>query len=124
MSTEGRIAGFVQDKLTAEAIDDGGVLRLRLDGNASQRDVAPLDDFFNELHGACARGAIHEVVVDLRTLAYLNSSHFKTVVSWIGRMQNLDPKIPVRFLANEKHHWQKRSLHALRHLAEDFVFIE
>src|SRR6188508_3332193 len=100
MSTEGRIAGFVQDKLDAEAIDDDGVARVRLDGNASQRDVAPLDDFFGELHAACARGAIHEVVVDLRALAYLNSSHFKTVVSWIGRMQKLEPRIPVRFLSN------------------------
>jgi hypothetical protein len=124
MSMERRIAGFVQDKLDAEATDDGGVARVRLDGSASHRDVAPLEELFGELHAACARGGIREVVVDLRTLAYLNSSHFKTLVSWIGRMQKLEPRIPVRFLSNDQHHWQKRSLHALRHLAEDFVFIE
>jgi hypothetical protein len=119
-----RLCGFVVEKLTAEVIAEGGVLYARVAGTATQRDVAPLEELFARMVEACVGGEVREVVVDLRDLEYLNSAHFKTLVSWVGRMGGLGRRVGVRLRANEKYHWQQRSLHALQHLAESFVTVE
>jgi hypothetical protein len=122
-----RLVGFAQDKLKAEAttdVGDGKVLRVHIEGTASQRDVTPLEELFAAIHEASAGGGVTEVELDLRAVEYMNSSHFKTLVGWLGRMAKLTPRVPVRLLANEKHHWQKRSLHALPGLGEGLLTIE
>lgn len=120
-----RIAGFVVDKLSAAAELDGEVVHARLAGTAAQRDVAPLEGVFAAIHAACAaRDEVREVVVDLRDLEYMSSSHLKTLVSWVGKMGALGRRVAVRVRSNPKYHWQKRSLHAVWHLAESFVTVE
>ena len=119
-----RLVGFAQDKLKAEAVTDGTALRVHIEGTASQRDVTPLEELFAAIREACAVGGVTEVALDLRAVEYMNSSHFKTLVGWLGSMAKLPSRVPVRLLANEKHHWQKRSLHALPGLADGLVTIE
>lgn len=120
-----RIGGFVVEKLSAEAVVEGHVVHARVAGTATQRDVGPLEVFFGELHEACAaRGEVREVVLDLRDVEYMNSSHFKTVVSWVGKMGALGRTVNVRVRSNPTVHWQKRSLHALALLADTFVTVE
>lgn len=128
-----RLAGFVLEKLSAEAVIDGAVVHVRVAGTATHRDVAPLEELFAKVFEACegraagagaGAGQVAEVVVDLRDVEYMNSSHFKTLVSWVGRVGALERRVAVRMLSNEKYHWQKRSLHALRQLAAGFVSVE
>ena len=119
-----RVGGFVVEKLSAEAVLEGGAVHARLAGTATQRDVAPFEGLFARIHEACVGSDVGEVVVDLRDVEYMNSSHFKTLVSWVGRVGALERRVAVRMLSNEKYHWQKRSLHALRQLAAEFVSVE
>jgi len=120
-----RLGGFAVEKLSAEAVLDGAAVRARIAGTATQRDVGPLEELFARIHEACvARAEVGEVVLDVHDVEYMNSSHFKTLVSWVGRMAALGRRVAVRVRANQKYHWQKRSLHALQHLAESFVTIE
>jgi hypothetical protein len=118
------IAELSEGKLTGSASRDDGVIRARIAGTASQRDVAPLEAFVAALHAACVAGGVASVILDVRALAYVSSSHFKVLVSWIGRMRALPSRVGVTILATEKVHWQKRSLQALWHLAEDLITIE
>lgn len=118
------VAELTQEKLTGAALAEGAEIRARVDGTASQRDVGPLDGFLGAIHAACLNGSVETVVVDVRALAYVSSSHFKVMVSWIGKMRALPARVRVRLLSNEKYHWQKRSLYALQHLAEEMISIE
>ena len=66
-----------------------------------------------------------EAVIDLRDLEFMNSSCFKSFVSWITDIQELEPaqQYKVRFLSNSKLHWQKRSLHSLRCFAVELITV-
>jgi hypothetical protein len=118
------IAELAEEKLTAAAMADEGTVRARIEGTASQRDVVPLDTFLGAVHAACGGGVVAQVVLDLRSLEYVSSSHLKVMVSWIAKMRALPSRVGVKLLANEKYHWQKRGLPALAHLAEDLVTID
>ena len=118
------VAAFQVEKLAGEAALAGGVVEARLIGTASHRDLSALDAFLNEvLAGAGAAGAA-AIVLDLRDVVYMNSSHLKSLVSWIGRVAKTEPRPEVTLRANPQHHWQKRSLDALGALAEGLVTVE
>jgi hypothetical protein len=118
------IAELTCEKLTGAAAREDGTIRGRLEGTASQRDVGPLEAFVAAIHAACVAGGVTAVVLDVRNLAYVSSSHFKVLVSWIDRMRTLPSPVPVKLLATDRYHWQKRSLTALHHLADDIISIE
>jgi hypothetical protein len=118
-----RIAEVSEEKLAAVAELDGGSVRARIAGTASARDVTPLERFCDAIHGACAAGGVTAVELDLRKLAYVSSSHLKVLVSWIGKMRVLPARVELRFVAEPRVHWQRRSLPALVHLADDLITI-
>jgi hypothetical protein len=118
------IAAFAVDKLSGSAKLDGSAVSARLEGTASQRDIDALEDFLAALLLAAQGAHAKRVAVDLRDVAYMNSSHFKVLVAWLGRAGKCEPKIAVTLRGNPSYHWQKRSLDALKHLAESWVTIE
>jgi hypothetical protein len=56
----------------------------------------------------------------------MNSSCFKTFITWIVRVRNLAPdaQYKIRFLSDQEKHWQRRSLGALSCFAVDLIRIE
>src|SRR5262249_14451358 len=102
----------------------GGVVAARLAGIATQRDIETLDAFLAAVLAEAHRVPVSGIVLDLRELGYMNSSHFKSLVSWLGRVAPTEPRMEVTLRANPEHHWQKRSLDALGHLAEGLVRVE
>ena len=56
----------------------------------------------------------------------MNSSCFKSFVTWISDVSELEPdkQYKIRLLSKPEMHWQRRSLHALRCFAVDLISIE
>jgi len=77
------------------------------------------------IHDAANRLGVREAIVDLTQLEFMNSSCFKSFVSWLTDIRELDAskQYTVTFLSNPKLHWQKRSLHSLRCFAVDLVTV-
>lgn len=111
------------DLVTAEA-DDG--LDLRFSGTADMHAIEPLDAYLAEIHRAATARHARRVRVDFRTLEFMNSSCFKSFVSWIGHVQDAAPsqRYQIEFQSDPRLHWQRRSLNALRCFAMDLVSIQ
>lgn len=110
----------------AAALHDGSGISVRLTGNADVRVMAPLDAMLRTLCAELERVPVPEVVVDMRNLQFMNSSCFKSFVTWLGQVQELEPQkqYRIRFLSDANKHWQRRSLSALSCFAVDLVKIE
>lgn len=114
------------DGFSASAGLDGQAIRLALDGTADVRAVNGLESLFEALHAEALRLKVHEVVVDLRQVEFMNSSCFKRLVSWLACIQDLpsERQYRIRILSDPLRHWQRRSLGALRCFAVDLVRVE
>jgi hypothetical protein len=99
---------------------------VRFAGNADLRNREVLERTLREIHGELLQLAAREVVVDFMKLEFMNSSCFKSFISWISWLQGTeeDVRYCIRFRMNQAIHWQKRSLHALKCFAADLVSIE
>jgi len=60
-------------------------------------------------------------VFDVQELQFLNSSCFKLFINWIAKVARADPNYRITFVGNPAVGWQKRSLGALRCVAEQIV---
>jgi len=105
---------------------DGKTIRLALKGSADLNSKPMLDAMLEKMHPEVLRLAVREVVIDLNGLEFMNSSCFKSFVSWIGKDQDLEPEkqYKLRFLQNARMHWQSRSLNALRCFAVELIVVE
>jgi hypothetical protein len=114
------------DGLTAEseATDDGIAVHFR--GSADLTTQEQLSQFLKKMHEEVLRRHGRRVAVDFVNLEFMNSSCFKTFLTWIHDVQNVaaDKRYHVTFLSNESLHWQKRSLNALRCFAVDLITIQ
>jgi hypothetical protein len=112
--------------LRAKANQDASKVVLHLRGAAEYQDPKPLDDLLRVLHEASLKGSATEVAVDLREVEFMNSSCFKSLVSWISTLEEIDEarRYKVRFLSDEGVLWQRRSLHALKCFAPSLVSVE
>lgn len=110
----------------ANASSDAQGISVTLTGNADVRVMAPLDAMLRTLSMELERVTPPEVVVDMRNLQFMNSSCFKSFVTWLGHVQDLEPQkqYKIRFLSDANKHWQKRSLSALSCFAVDLVRID
>jgi len=95
-------------------------------GDADLSSRVALDKFLASLHEQTRERDLRKVVVDVRELAFLNSSCLKSLVSWIIKVKDLPPeqRYQITFLSCEELNWQKRSLFAILSLAPDLVTIE
>jgi len=116
----------VTGPLAAEGAFADGVITVRLAGCADAETKSEFDVFIEKVQGEALRLAATKVTVDLRELEFMNSSCFKTFVSWLANIRELDPSTQYRihFLSNPEHHWQRRSLAALSCFAVDLVAVD
>jgi len=103
-----------------------GQIHVRLEGNGDLNAKPAFESFLPRVHQEALTHGVSEVVVDLRTLEFMNSSCFKDVVSWICEVQDLeaDKQYQIRFRSNPGFHWQRRSLHVLKTFATDLVHVD
>jgi len=111
-------------ELTTELTDGG--LDLRFSGTADMHAIEPLDTYLGAIHASALERRASRVRVDFRKLEFMNSSCFKSFVSWIGHVQEAAPseRYQIEFQSNAQMHWQRRSLNALRCFAMDLVSIQ
>ena len=101
-------------------------LRVSLSGHADVGAKGPLDGFVAEVDREASIGPVTEVVVDLRQLAFMNSSCLKTLVTWLNnvRQRPASGQYLIRFLQDRTAYWQERSLAALKAFAPAIVEVE
>lgn len=114
------------EEFSVNASLDDKTLTVRFLGNADMRTKSALDRLLGALHAEAQRAGAEEVVVDFHGLEFMNSSCFKSFVSWIGDVRDLEPEAQykIRFRSKPELLWQRRSLHALRCFAVDLISIE
>lgn len=117
------VANVKGDDFAGTAHLDGTVLQAMLKGNADYAALDALDTLIERVHAEATRSGVKEAVVDLRDLEFMNSSCFKSLVTWVTKIQELEPakQYTIRFMSNPQMHWQKRSLHSLRCFATDLI---
>jgi hypothetical protein len=113
-------------EFNGSAAHDGIRIVARLGGNADYAAMDALEMLLTRVQAEASRLGVAEVLVDLRQLEFMNSSCFKSFVSWISDVQELEPaqRYKIRFVSNPALHWQKRSLHALRCFAVELITVE
>ena len=116
---------FREAEFAIETTLTEGRLRLTLAGTADVRAIEPLGRLLPKIYDHSAAGSIDDITVDVLTLEFMNSSCFKSFVTWINDIQELEPtsQYKVKFLSNPNLHWQKRSLHSLRCFAVELISI-
>ena len=112
--------GFDLDTVVAE-----DALDVRFSGSADMHAIEPLDNCLAQVHRLATERRVQRVRIDFRNLEFMNSSCFKSFVSWIGNVQDLPAgeRYQIEFLSNALMRWQRRSLSALRCFAMDLVVI-
>ena len=97
----------------------------KLWGTADLRVTDSVEAILTRVHQQALELGIPEVQMDLRELEFMNSSCFKSFVSWISEVSDLTAgQYRIRFLSNPSILWQRRSLHALSCFAAELVTIE
>lgn len=114
------------DDFSATASHDDNTLAVRFVGNADMRTKSVLDSLLVKVHAEAQRLGVASVTIDFHQLEFMNSSCFKSFVTWISEVRDLDPQkqYAIRFLSKPELLWQRRSLHALRCFAVDLITIE
>jgi len=101
-------------ELRARLTQVDSALVAKLSGTADLRVTDSVEAILTRVHQKALELAIAEVHMDLRDLEFMNSSCFKSFVSWISEVSDLTAgQYRIRFLSNPSILWQRRSLHAL-----------
>jgi hypothetical protein len=124
MSQTVQLATITTPEFTATPRLDAEVFKLELTGNADVAAIAPLTEMLVDLHGEITRVGARQVVVDFTQLEFMNSSCFKSFVTWISAALDSPSPYKVTFRSNQTMLWQRRSLHALSAFATDLIAIE
>ncbi len=112
--------------LTAEPALDGDIIRVKMIGSADLETRGDLENFIGRLHDEALRLKVARVEIDLMRMEFMNSSCFKTFLTWIHRVQEggAGARYFISFLSNDRMHWQKRSMQAMRCFAVDLISVE
>jgi hypothetical protein len=110
----------------AEASVNDGILTAKVSGNADLNVRLALERFLAGIHEEARQQHLPTVVLDVRGLAFMNSSCLKSLVVWVTQIQDLpaDQRYKITVLSSPTLYWQKRSLFAISSLASDIVTIE
>lgn len=97
---------------------------VQFSGNGDADAVQHLSHFLEGLHLEMTMTGKARVGVDLLDLYFMNSSCLKGFVSWVHKVNTEGQLYRIRFIANARLHWQKRSLATLKRLAPAVVSVE
>jgi hypothetical protein len=121
----GEVAAVHGDDFAGAAQHEGSTINVLLKGTADYAALDALERLLTRTHSEASRLSVTEAIVDLRQLEFMNSSCFKSFVSWINDIQEMEQErqYKLRFVSNPKLHWQKRSLHSLRCFAVELITV-
>ena len=107
----------------AHASDEA--MTLTLVGTADIVAQPALNQLLGRLHNVSERANVRKVVVDLLALEFMNSSCFKSFITWIVALRRLpaEQRYRIHFRANTDLDWQ-RSLQAISYFGGDLVSVE
>lgn len=101
------------------------VVEVVMTGNADFNVKKELDRFLRELHAAATGASIGHVRLDLKKLAFMDSSCLKVLAWWVNSLtQARGQTYRLTFVSDPKMQWQRRSLQALACLGGEMVSIE
>jgi len=114
------------DGFTLEPSQVGDQVTVRLVGNADMSVTTKLGPYLDKLHAEALSLGVRRMTFDIRELYFLTSSSLKCFATMLAAVAQLDSarQYRVRFLANSNLHWQRRSLEALRCVAQNVIEIE
>ena len=126
MMTIGEMTHIKKSDVEVELSGDASAITVRLAGNADTRVKEDIRGFLEKTHQLASEQHIPKVLVDFRQLEFMNSACFKAFVTWLAMVRGLEAEKQYRihFLANDKIHWQRRSLRALSCFASNVVSVE
>ena len=108
-----------------EVLRDPSSVRLKVSGDANLDAVAGVAAALDDAHTRAVSEGCDRVIVDVTQLEFMNSTCFKKVLSWIGRVVAMvPPPYMIQFVSDPRIGWQKRSLHALEAFAVGIVTVE
>lgn len=112
--------------LTVQTEQTGDVITAQFVGTGELPSTEPLTRALEQLHAAALASQSKEVVVDFHKLVFMNTSCFRSFITWVTEVQELpaESQYKIRMLSNAAIQWQRRSLQALRCLATDIVTIQ
>jgi hypothetical protein len=104
----------------------GASVVVRMSGNADMNAQQTLSTALKQVHAEAMRLGVSEVVCDLDELYFMNSSCFKALVTWVTTLSAVEAskRYRIRIRSNRQLAWQRRSVEALRCLAERIVMVE
>ena len=118
--------GYEDDGFSIELKTSGGSMTLRLSGEADRGAVPRLQDYVERLHAQLQRLRAREVLVDLRDLAFMNSSCFRVLIHWVVEITKLKPDARYRLILRHDPDvlWQRQSYLSLQGFAPDVVSLQ
>jgi len=119
------IAPLVQPGFQLAPRMEDGNLVVSFSGNGDMAAVEALGNYLKQVHAEAMAQKFSDVKFEFHDLYFMNSSCFKAFVTWIDTVaRSEEHSYLIRFSTNPRHHWQRRSLEALRCLAPTVVRIE
>lgn len=110
----------------AEASVAGGTIQIKLTGTADMAVRPVLEEFLGRVHARAVAHHVKQAVLDVRQLAFMNSSCLMELASWIAKILELPPteRYRINVLSTAETHWQRRSFEALSRLSSELLTIE
>ena len=107
-------------------VENPGALHVAFRGEADSTALPAFEQFLANLHVAAQTAKAKEITLDVRDVAFMNSSSFTKLITWINRVKELaaDAQYRIKIRSNQNILWQRRSLQALQAFALDLVTIE
>lgn len=104
----------------------GSEVHVVLQGSADVLAEAALAALVGRIDEEVRRVGLREVVVDICGLEFMNSSCFKSVISWLLAVRRLPDgaRYTMRLRVDASVYWQRRSLTALAFFGGDNVVID
>ena len=120
----GESEGGWGEDFSAHVEREGETLRVTLRGDASGDALAPLDQLIESVHTTVVSADMAEAAVDIRELEFMSMVCFKSLLTWVTRIQEESKQYHLRFISNPNIPWQRRSLKSLSCFAVDLVKVE
>jgi hypothetical protein len=116
-----------QDKISIVVSDITDGVNINITGDIDMRDPSEiLDPFFEKIHKGCISLGVKTVELNLKQLAFLNSSGIKGIAKWIMNLSEVpvDKRYIIKIQHNKEITWQTTSLPTLKFLVPGTIQIE
>jgi hypothetical protein len=112
--------------LTVEPGANDRVMTLAFAGEATSVTARGLAIVMKHVHEEALRANVSAVHVDLRHLAFMNSSSLKAFVTWVTSLSEVAEasRYRISFKRGRGSFWQRRSLATLRCFAPDLIEVD